>query len=98
MEGANNADACTQVIDFEQLNLADPMWDFAYLAVNLELEKDFSAWGHLYGASMEESQRVGAYIPLAMVHCATWTALQGGGGWTTHQEKLIERLRGEREL
>lgn len=79
-------------IDFEDCNLGDPMWDLAYLAVNLELEQNPDSLGLFYGASEEEMRRVRAYVPLAMAHCATWAAIRGGA-WTQHQEELMERLK-----
>ena len=79
-------------IDFEDCNLGDPMWDLAYMAVNLELEQSPDSLGLIYGASKEEMQRVQAYVPLAMAHCATWAGIRGGA-WTQHQEELMERLK-----
>lgn len=79
-------------IDFEDCDLADPMWDLAYLTVNLEIEQDSYILETLYGASAEEKGRVRAYVPLAMAHCATWAALHGGL-WAQHQKEIMERLR-----
>lgn len=79
-------------IDFEGCDLGDPMWDLAYLTANLEQELHASSLENLYGASVEDRRRVRAYVPLALAHCATWTALHGGV-WTRHQEEVTERLR-----
>ena len=83
---------CLRAIDFEDCDLGDPMWDLAYLKVNLELENDSDSLETLYRASVEERRRLRAYVPLAMAHCATWAALHGGV-WVKHQEELLERLR-----
>ena len=80
-------------IDFEDCNLGDPMWDLAYLAVNLEMEREPCSLACLYGATAEDEQRIRAYVPLAMAHCATWTALHGKA-WAQHHEELMERLKG----
>ena len=90
-------DGCLRAIDFEDLDSGDPMWDLAYLTVNLELEKSPDGLWSLYGAIGEEKRRLGAYVPLAMAHRATWAALRGGA-WLKHQEELLERLRGVREV
>lgn len=79
-------------IDFEECDLGDPMWDLAYLTVNLELEQAPGSLEHLYGASAEDRRRVRAYVPLAMAHCATWAALHGGS-WAQHQKEVMKRLR-----
>ena len=79
-------------IDFEDCDLADPMWDLAYLTVNLELEHEPHSLEYLYGASAEDRRRARAYVPLAMAHCATWAALHGGP-WARHQKDVMERLR-----
>ena len=79
-------------IDFEDCDLGDPMWDLAYLAVNLELEHEPHSLEYLYGASAEDTQRVRAYVPLAMAHCATWAALHGWP-WAQHQKEVMTRLR-----
>ena len=68
------------------------MWDLAYLAVNLELERERYVLENLYNASAEETQRVRAYVPLAMAHCTTWSALHGEV-WAQHQKEVMERLR-----
>lgn len=80
-------------IDFEDCNLGDPMWDLAYLAVNLEMEQESYSLACLYGATAEDEQRIRAYVPLAMAHCATWTALRGEA-WGQHHEEVMERLKG----
>ena len=80
-------------IDFEDCNLGDPMWDLAYLAVNLEMEQEPYSLACLYGATAEDERRIRAYIPLAMAHCATWTALHGDV-WGQHHEEVMERLEG----
>ena len=79
-------------IDFEDCNLGDPMWDLAYLAVNLEMEQVSYSLSCLYGATAEDERRFLAYIPLAMAHCATWTALHGEV-WGQHHEGVIQRLK-----
>lgn len=79
-------------IDFEDCDLGDPMWDLAYLTVNLELEQRPYSLERLYGASAEDRQRLRAYVPLAMAHCATWAALHGEL-WVQHQEEVMKRLR-----
>ena len=79
-------------IDFEDCNLGDPMWDLAYLAVNLEMEQEPFSLACLYGATAEDERRVRAYVPLAMAHCATWTALHGDV-WGQHHEEVMERLK-----
>ena len=78
-------------IDFEECDLGDPMWDLAYLIVNLEMEHHPHRLADLYGATSHERVRVGAYIPLALAHCATWAALRGGA-WVQHYKELMERL------
>lgn len=78
-------------IDFEECDLGDPMWDLAYLIVNLELEHHPYRLADLYGATSHERVRVGAYIPLALAHCATWAALRGGA-WVQHYKELMGRL------
>lgn len=78
-------------IDFEACDLGDPMWDLAYLTVNLELERDPYSLEHLYGASAEDRRRLRAYVPLAMAHCATWAALHGES-WAQHQKEVMIRL------
>ena len=79
-------------IDFEDCNLGDPMWDLAYLAVNLEMEQETYALACLYRATAEDERRIRAYVPLAMAHCATWTALHGEA-WGQHHEEVMERLK-----
>ncbi|KAM0802118.1 kinase-like domain-containing protein [Usnea florida] len=79
-------------IDFEDCNLGDPMWDLAYLAVNLEMEQETYSLACLYHATAEDERRMRAYIPLAMAHCATWTALHGEA-WGQHHEEVMERLK-----
>ena len=64
-------------IDFENVGLGDPMWDLAYLTVNLELEQMPLAPADLYVASKEEQLRVCAYVRLAMAHVAAWTGMHG---------------------
>ena len=79
-------------IDFEDCDLGDPMWDLAYLTVNLEFEGTPLALADLYGADGDERRRPRAYVPLAMAHCATWAGVQAGL-WVQHQVVLIKRLR-----
>ena len=79
-------------IDFEDCDLGDPMWDLAYLTVNLEFERTPLALAELYGASVDERRRLRAYVPLAMAHCATWAGVQAGS-WDRHQAELMQRLR-----
>ena len=83
---------CLLAIDFEDCDLGDPMWDLAYLTVNLELEQESYVLENLYEASAEDRRRVRAYVPLAMAHCVTWAALHGGA-WAQHQQEVMERLR-----
>ena len=85
-------DGSLRVIDFEDCDLGDPMWDLAYLVVSLELEENPVSLGNMYGVSGEEARRMKAYLPLAMAHCATWAALHGGV-WMKHQEEVMGRLR-----
>ena len=85
-------DGSLRAIDFEDCDLADPMWDVAYLAVNLEMEGDFERLGAAYGVDTEEKVRVEAYVRLAMAHCATWAARRGGL-WIQHQIEVMERLK-----
>ncbi|KAI4231009.1 MAG: hypothetical protein LQ349_005893 [Xanthoria aureola] len=90
----STTDSCTEhlvAIDFEECDLGDPMWDLAYLIVNLELEHHPYKLADLYGTTLYERLRVGAYIPLALAHCATWAALRGGP-WVQHYKELMERL------
>ena len=68
------------------------MWDLAYLIVNLEMEETPRLLLELYATSEDEGDRVHAYIPLAMAHCATWAAVRGGV-WTQHQHDLLRRVR-----
>ncbi|MCJ1457684.1 hypothetical protein MMC28_008053 [Mycoblastus sanguinarius] len=79
-------------IDFEDCDLGDPMWDLAYLTVNLVMERKPYALEYLYGAGAEGRRRIRAYVPLALTHCATWAALHGVA-WAQHQKELMERLR-----
>ena len=79
-------------IDFEDCNLGDPMWDLAYLAVNLEMEQETYSLARLYRATAEDERRFRAYVPLALAHCATWTALHGEA-WGQHHEEVMERLK-----
>ncbi|KAL8789299.1 MAG: hypothetical protein Q9213_001222 [Squamulea squamosa] len=79
-------------IDFEDCDLGDPMWDLAYLIVNLELEGVSSEVEDLYGVTMRERRRVLAYIPLAMAHCATWAAIRGAP-WIQHCREIMGRLK-----
>ena len=79
-------------IDFEDCDLGDPMWDLAYLTVNLELEGTPLALADLYGAKADERRRLQAYVPLALAHCATWAGVQAGL-WVRHQGEVMERLR-----
>ena len=79
-------------IDFENCDLGDPMWDLAYLTVNLELEGTPLALADLYGADRDERRRLRAYVPLAMAHCATWAGVQAGL-WVRHQSEVMGRLR-----
>lgn len=79
-------------IDFENLDLGDPMWDFAYLTVNLDLERQPLALADLCGATMEERRRLRAYCPLAMAHCATWAGIHGLL-WRKYSRGLIVRMR-----
>lgn len=80
-------------IDFEESDFGDPMWDLAYLIVNLELEQAPHPMETLYGVTPDERLRVRAYIPLALAHCATWAAVRGGK-WAQHSRELMERLKG----
>ncbi|KAI4279922.1 MAG: hypothetical protein L6R38_004862 [Xanthoria sp. 2 TBL-2021] len=87
---------CTEnlmAIDFEECDLGDPMWDLAYLIVSLELEHDPYDLEDLYDATLRERRRVQAYIPLAMIYCATWAAVRGGP-WERHCKELMGRLNG----
>ncbi|KAL8800857.1 MAG: hypothetical protein Q9182_004877 [Xanthomendoza sp. 2 TL-2023] len=78
-------------IDFEDCDLADPMWDLAYLTVNVEMEREpYLLWDR-YGATLDEKRRARAYIPLAVVHCATWAAMRGGP-WVRHQNEMMVRI------
>ena len=79
-------------IDFEDCDLGDPMWDLAYLTVNLGMEATPLALADLYGAEVDERRRLQAYIPLAMAHCATWAGVHAGP-WVQHQSELIGKLR-----
>ncbi|KAL9023191.1 MAG: hypothetical protein Q9180_008337 [Flavoplaca navasiana] len=81
------------VIDFEESDLGDPMWDLAYLIVNLEMDQAPHQMETLYGVTSDERLRVRAYIPLALAHCATWAAVRGGA-WMQHSMELTERLKG----
>ncbi|KAL8889348.1 MAG: hypothetical protein Q9215_003377 [Flavoplaca cf. flavocitrina] len=80
-------------IDFEESDLGDPMWDLAYLIVNLELEQAPHPMETLYGVTSDEQLRVRAYVPLALAHCAIWAA-ERGGAWVQHFRELMERLKG----
>ena len=79
-------------IDFEDCDLGDPMWDLAYLTVNLEMEQRPYSLAVLYGADNAEIQRIRAYVPLAIAHCATWTAMRGGP-WAQHSSELMQKLK-----
>ena len=79
-------------IDFEDCDLGDPMWDLAYLATNLELEQQVSLLEDLNAAHADEKRRARAYIPLAMVHCATCAALHGEM-WAQNSKDLMERVK-----
>jgi len=91
--GEDDNTDCLFAIDFEDCDLGDPMWDLAYLTVNLELESNSSLLTRLYRTSAEEERRVLDYIPLAMVHCATWAALHGESySWAQHQREVMAGL------
>ncbi|KAL8657465.1 MAG: hypothetical protein Q9226_001894 [Calogaya cf. arnoldii] len=79
-------------IDFEDCSLGDPMWDLAYLIVNLEMERKPEELEDLYGVNVLERGRVRAYIPLAMVHVAAWAAVRGGA-WEQHCKEIMVRLK-----
>ena len=89
---STSSDGKLLAIDFEDCDLGDPMWDLAYLTVNLEFEGTPLALADLYGADMDEQRRLRAYVPLAMAHCVTWAGVQAGM-WVRHQSELMERLR-----
>ena len=91
-DGEDGGDDSLVAIDFEDCDLGDPMWDLAYLTVNLEMEFDSGLLERLYGVSDDERQRLRAYIPLAMAHCATWAAFHGEV-WAQHYEDVMWRLR-----
>ncbi|KAL8888250.1 MAG: hypothetical protein Q9192_006210 [Flavoplaca navasiana] len=80
-------------IDFEESDLGDPMWDLAYLIVNLESEQAPHQMETLYSVTSDERLRVRAYVPLALAHCATWAAVREGV-WVQHYRELMERLKG----
>lgn len=77
-------------IDFEVMNLADPMWDLAYFTADIHLPP--FALAEVYGCSGPELARLLAYYPLAISHFATWSATQGPQ-WKQHVEDLLQRLR-----
>lgn len=56
-------------IDFENCDLGDPMWDLAYLILNLGLEPLDLA--EQYGCTVEEQSRLPAHYLIAIAHCAT---------------------------
>ena len=89
---ANSSGGRLLAIDLEDCDLGDPMWDLAYLTVNLELEGTPLTLADLYGANVDERRRLRAYVPLAMAHCATWAGVHGGL-WVRHQSELMGRLR-----
>lgn len=62
-------------VDSENVDLGDPMWDLAYLSVNLEMEP--LGLAEVYGSTEEDRNRLGAYYPLAIAHCATWSITHG---------------------
>ena len=90
--GSSSSGGRLLAIDFEDCDLGDPMWDLAYLTVNLELEGTPLALADLYGADGDERRRLRAYVPLAMAHCATWAGVQAGL-WVRHQSEVMGRLR-----
>lgn len=77
-------------IDFEDMNLADPMWDLAYFTANLELAP--LGLADTYGCTDAERARLEALYPLAISHFATWAATRGPQ-WTQHVEDCLQRLR-----
>ncbi|KAL9088209.1 MAG: hypothetical protein Q9165_006336 [Trypethelium subeluteriae] len=79
-------------IDFENTDLGDPMWDLAYLTVNLDLEREPLALADAYHTTTEERRRLNAYCLLAITHCATWSAIHGAP-WVKHRRDLMARLR-----
>ncbi|KAG8527218.1 uncharacterized protein KY384_008648 [Bacidia gigantensis] len=79
-------------IDFEDCDLADPMWDLAYFTVNLGRENCPRTLMELYGVSKEEERRYRAYLPLAVAHCAAWAGMRGGD-WLKHCGEMMVRLR-----
>ena len=79
-------------IDFENCGMGDPMWDVAYLTVNLGLQQTPLALATLYCVNESGCSRVRAYVLLAMSHCATWAATQGEL-WRAHHEEMMEKLK-----
>ncbi|RKK66776.1 hypothetical protein BFJ69_g15099 [Fusarium oxysporum] len=77
-------------IDLENVDLGDPMWDLAYLSVNLEMEP--LGLAEVYGSMKEDRNRLGAYYLLAIAHCATWS-ITHGQLWFQHYRELMVRLR-----
>ena len=79
-------------IDFENCGMGDPMWDVAYLTVNLGLQETPLALANLYGVNEFGCKRVQAYVFLAMCHCATWAATRGEA-WRAHHADMMVRLK-----
>lgn len=78
-------------IDFENCGMGDPMWDVAYLTVNLGLQETPLVLANLYGVNDFGCTRVRAYVLLAMCHCATWAATRGEA-WRAHHEEMMGKL------
>lgn len=78
-------------IEFEECDLGDPMWDHAYLVVNLEMERDPEQLEILYDINLEERSRLRAYLPLPLARCATWTIMENLG-LSINGKVLMERL------
>jgi thiamine kinase-like enzyme len=76
-------------IDFENCDLGDPMWDLAYLTLNLRLKPLDLA--DQYGCTVEEKSRLPMQYLVAIAHCATWSAIHGPQ-WATHYRDMMDRL------
>lgn len=79
-------------IDFENCGIGDPMWDIAYLTVNLGLEQTPLVLADLYGVNDFGCARVRAYVLLAMAHCATRAATRGEP-WKVHHEEMMGKMK-----
>jgi thiamine kinase-like enzyme len=77
-------------IDFENCDLGDPMWDLAYLTLNLGLQP--LGLARQYGCTAGEGERLQGHYFVAIAHRAVWSAVHGLL-WVKHYQELMAQLR-----